>query len=202
MLPSPRRPISIPVKSRPSGSCCTTTTSKSAFWRRPLYWESAIPSALNCCTPNEKHGTGGTWPKRARATTAGLPWIVGAKFFVLLNSHGQIVNWNCCPASRHDTIFHRVIEKYQEQMIVLADSGFHARSGDPLNPKLCQRGAWKERMLIETTFSLFAGTMRLKKLTSRLSSTLRARLGYIAAAYNLCTSWSGGVKLELTPFAL
>jgi len=129
-------------------------------------------------------------------------WIVGAKFFVLLNGHGQIVRWNSCPANRHDTIFQPVIEEFQEQMIVLGDSGFHAHQGDPCNLMVCPRGKWNERMLIETAFSLFEGVLGLKKLDRRLNHTLATSLAYAAAAYNICTSWTGQVQLSLIDFKL
>ena len=76
----------------------------------------------------------------ARKGKSNHRWIVGAKFFVLLNQWGQVVRWNCCAANQHDTIFHCAIEDFQEQMIVLADTGFHAKHGDPTNLKLCPRG--------------------------------------------------------------
>ena len=68
----------------------------------------------------------------ARKGKSNHRWIVGAKFFVLLNSWGQVVRWNCCAANLHDTVFHCAIEDFDEQMIVLADTGFHAKeSGRP-----------------------------------------------------------------------
>ena len=42
----------------------------------------------------------------------------------------------------------------------------------------------------------------LKKLAHRVWKALQARLAYTVAAYNLCITWSGQVKLELAPFAL
>ena len=39
-------------------------------------------------------------------------------------------------------------------MIVLSDTGFHAAEGDPTNLKLCQRGEWQDRMLVETVLSM------------------------------------------------
>lgn len=80
-------------------------------------------------------------------------WIVGAKWFVLINSQGQVVRMGCCSANCHDTQFQCVIESFEEEMIVLADKGFHAKEGDPVNLKICEKGKWNERMLIETLFS-------------------------------------------------
>lgn len=129
-------------------------------------------------------------------------WIMGAKMFVLLNQQGQIVRWNMCPANRSDIIFQPVIEEFEHQMLVLADSGFHAQTGDPSNLKVCPRGQWNERMIIETTFSLFEGVLQIKKLDRRWNHTLATSLAYAAAAYNICINWTGHVRLSLVDFKL
>lgn len=118
-------------------------------------------------------------------------WIVGAKCFVMCNSMGQIVEINAGSASLHDTVFHCVIENVEDDMIVLGDSGFHATDGDPKNLKICKRGSWNDRMIIETVNSIFTTVLKIKKLTNRTWYSLRARLGFVAAAFNLCTAWTG-----------
>ncbi len=138
----------------------------------------------------------------ARKGKSNHRWIVGAKFFVLLNSWGQVVRWSCCAANLHDTLFHCVIEDFTDKMLVLADTGFHAKEGDPSNLKLCERGTWNERRLIETAFSLFEGVLGLKKQDHRLKPNLATRLAYCAAIYNICTQWTGEVSLSLVNFAL
>lgn len=129
-------------------------------------------------------------------------WIVGAKLCLLLNAQGQVVSWQVHTANVYDAAFHRLIAQFQEQMIVLCDSGFHTRHHDPANLKVCGKGQWNERMLIETVFSLFTGVLRLKKLAHRVWPALQARLAYAVAAYNLCITWAGSIKLQLAPFAL
>ena len=52
-------------------------------------------------------------------------------------------------------------------MIVLSDTGFHAAAGDPSNLKLCQRGAWEDRMLVETVLSMLTLVCHLKKVMHR-----------------------------------
>jgi len=42
----------------------------------------------------------------------------------------------------------------EAQMIVLSDTAFHAAAGDPAKLKLCQRGAWEDRLLVETVLSM------------------------------------------------
>lgn len=129
-------------------------------------------------------------------------WIVGVKCFVLCNSDGQIVEILAGNARVHDTAFHCVIENVEQEMIVLADSGFKAKSDNPTNLKICQRGKWNERMVIETLNSLFTTVLKLKKLTNRTWPALDARLAYVAAAFNICTAWTGEVALALADFAL
>ena len=129
-------------------------------------------------------------------------WIIGVKFAVLLNSHGQIVSFGLDSANVHDTRFHALIAPFENQMIVLADQGFKAKANNPTNLKICPKGKWNERMLIETVFSLFTVVLRLKKLTHRRTSPLLARLAYTCAIFNLCLNWSGKIKLELASFAL
>lgn len=129
-------------------------------------------------------------------------WIVGAKVAVLLNSRGQVVDFALDGANGHDTRFHPLIEKFQTEMIVLADSGFKAKTDNPQNLKVCPKGQWNERMIVETVFSLWTVILGLKKLTHRKKAPLQARLAYTCAIFNLCLNWSGTIKLELAPFAL
>ena len=48
-------------------------------------------------------------------------------------------------------------------MIVLSETGFHAAEGDPANLKLCQRGEWQDRMLVETVLSMLTVVCHFKK---------------------------------------
>ena len=52
-------------------------------------------------------------------------------------------------------------------MIVLSDTAFHAAAGDPANLKLCQRGAWEERRLVETVLSRLTLVCHCKKVMHR-----------------------------------
>lgn len=137
-----------------------------------------------------------------RKTLSNHRWIVGAKLGVVCNKQGQIVRWLCLNASCHDSAFHAMIDRFHDQMIILTDQGFHAKEGDPDNLLVCKRGKWNERMTIETVFSLFTGVLGLKKMSNRRWPALRARLSYVVAAFNLCTSWTGQVTLKLAEFAL
>ena len=138
----------------------------------------------------------------ARKGLSNHRWIVGAKLAVVTNGDGRIVSFEVAGANVHDTRFHPMIERWDEKMIVLADQGFKAKEDNPANLKICRKGEWNERMIVETVFSLFTVILKMKKLTHRLLAPLKARLAYTCAVFNLCTAWNGQVKLQLAPFAL
>ncbi len=118
-------------------------------------------------------------------------WIVGGKLCLVLNHLGLVSAWDCDTANVHDTHFQPLIQKFEEQMVVLGDMGFHAREGDPANLKLCRRGEWNERMLVETTFSMLTLVCHFKKVMHRGWEYFRARLGFTMAAFNILVQWDG-----------
>lgn len=129
-------------------------------------------------------------------------WIIGAKIALLLNQHALVVDWECDTANVYDADFHPLLKKYEEMMIVLCDSGFHSKDGDPLNCKICKRGQWNERMLIETLFSMLKSVCHFKQLQQRVWSQLKMRFAYIMALYNILVQWHGEVRLSIAPFSL
>lgn len=118
-------------------------------------------------------------------------WIVGGKLCLLLNHLGQVVGWDCATANVHDSHFQPLIAGCKDAMVVLADLGFHAKTGDPPNVKLCHRGEWNQRMLVETVLSMLTQVWHLKKVGHRVWAYFQARLAYTMAAFNLVVAWNG-----------
>lgn len=136
-------------------------------------------------------------------------WIVGGKLCLLINQQGRIVDWDCDTANVHDTTFQPLIAQYQDQMVVLADSGFHAADGDPPNLKLCKRGEWNERMIVETVLSMLTLVCHFKKVMHRVWDYFKARLAYTMAAFNILVDWyglradeNGRIILSIAEFSL
>ena len=111
-------------------------------------------------------------------------WIVGMKLCWLINDQGEVVAWDCKTANVHDQTFLPLLQPFTEQTIVLADTGFQSADGVPANLKLCRRGDWNDRMLIETVLSLVTMVCSLKKVFHRTMRHLRTRLAYVAAMFN------------------
>ena len=136
-------------------------------------------------------------------------WIVGGKLCLLINQHGRIVDWGCDTANVHDTTFQDLIEQFEGQMIVLSDTQFHAADGDPTNLKLCERGEWNDRMLIETVLSMLTLVCHFKKVMHRVWDYFESRLAYTMAAFNLLVDWDGlqidddgCIRLSIAGFSL
>ena len=122
-------------------------------------------------------------------------WIDGGKLGAVLNGRGEVVAWDAAVASAYDgKAFRHLVERFDGQMIVLADNGFHlsaASGGDPPNLKLCKRKTWGERIVIETFFSMLTVVCHFKHLTHRAWRYFVTRLGYTMAAFNVMIGWDG-----------
>lgn len=136
-------------------------------------------------------------------------WIVGGKLCIVLNKLGLVVAWDCDTANISDNTFQPLIKQFEEKMIIFGDSSFHCAKGDPTNLKLCERGQWNDRMLIETVFSMLTLVMHFKKIMHRVWDYFQMRLAFTIAAYNLLVQWhglqpdeNGFVRLSIAEFSL
>src|SRR5882672_8239016 len=136
-------------------------------------------------------------------------WIVGGKLCLLLNQWGLVVGWACDTANVADNTFQWLIQQVDGRMIVLSDAAFHAAAGDPTNLKLCQRGAWQDRLLVETVLSMLTVVCHFKKVMHRGWEYFQARLAFTMAAFNVLVQWhgfqpyaSGFVPLSIAEFSL
>jgi hypothetical protein len=136
-------------------------------------------------------------------------WIAGVKMGWVINSSGEVCAWDVTTANCYDAdAFAPLIWSYQNRMIVLADCNFHKSpyhrkaDPDPPNLKICPRGLWNTRRLIETDFSMAQSLCSLKKLTERAWGYLRAHLGFAAALFNVLLNWDGHPTLSLARFSI
>jgi hypothetical protein len=126
-------------------------------------------------------------------------WIVGMKLCWLVNDAGQVVNWDWNTANVADKVFLPLVAAHEDETIVLADVGFKAVAGIPPNLKLCARGTWNERMLVETALSLVTMVCHLKKVFHRTRAHFEARLAYVAAMFNALLALNRSLQPEADP---
>jgi len=136
-------------------------------------------------------------------------WMVGGTLCLLLNQWGLVVAWACATAHVADNTFQWWVRQCEERMIVLSDTAFHATEGDPTNLKLCERGAWEDRMLVETVLSMLTLVCHFKQVMHRGWTYFHARLAFTMAAFNVLVQWqgfqpdaSGFVPLSIAEFSL
>jgi hypothetical protein len=130
-------------------------------------------------------------------------WIVGIKLAWLINQRGEVVEWQWLPANVSDQAFRDVVDWQEEQTIALGDSGFRVRADedDGVPIKICARGVWNCRFLIETVFSLLERVFQIKKLTHRTARGMDMRLGFVAACFNCLVQITHG-KLSFLDFVI
>src|SRR5262252_3233480 len=124
-------------------------------------------------------------------------------------NHRNTQGWACATANVPDNTFQWLIQQVDGRMIVLSDTAFHAAEGDPANLKLCQRGEWEDRMLVETVLSMLTLVCHFKKVMHREWAYFQARLAFTMALFNVLVQWqglrptaSGFVPLSIAEFSL
>jgi hypothetical protein len=116
-------------------------------------------------------------------------WIGGGKRWVGLKQWGGVCAWDGATANVHDAHVHPLIAPFVDTMSVLTDTGFHAKTGDPMNMKVCPRGTWNGRRLVETIFSLLPTVFHGKKVRQRVWEYVHARVAWTMAAFHLLAQW-------------
>jgi hypothetical protein len=137
-------------------------------------------------------------------------WIVGGKLCVVLNHLGLITDWDIDTANVYDgSAFQEIAERNAKQTVVFCDEGFHKVDWHPENLRICQRGEWNSRMIIETILSMLTLVCHFKKVMHRHWSYFSSRIAYTMAMFNLLVQWnglqvdeSGCVHFSLAPFSL
>ena len=119
-----------------------------------------------------------------------------------------------CPATarrfrRREALAQALMRQCEERMIVLSDTALHAADRDPSNLQLCQRGAWQDRLLVETVRSMLTVVGHCKRVMHRVWASFHARLAFTRAAFNVLVQWqgfqpyaSGFVPLSIAEFGL
>ena len=137
-------------------------------------------------------------------------WIVGGKLCLLLNHLGLVVDWDCDTANVYDgSAFQHLVEGVADEMVVFADVHFSKKGWDPPNLRLCRRGEWNDRMIVETVLSMLTLVCHFKKVMHRVWAYFKSRLGYTMAMFNLLVQWhglppddDGFVHLSIAEFSL
>jgi len=137
-------------------------------------------------------------------------WIVGGKLALLLNNLGLVVGWDCDTANVYDgSAFQDLVDGVVDRMIVFSDEAMAKKEWHPSNLKVCKRGEWNTRMLVETVLSMLTTVCHFKKIAHRIWAYFESRLAYTMALFNILVQWhglspdeDGYVRLSIAEFSL
>ena len=119
-------------------------------------------------------------------------WIVGGKLCLLLNHIGLIVGWDVDTANVYEgTAFQHLVDAVADHMLVFANTGFAKQDWYPTNLKICPRGTWNDRMMIESILSMLTVVCHFKKVGHRIWSYFKSRVGWTMALFNILVQWNG-----------
>lgn len=137
-------------------------------------------------------------------------WIVGGKLCFLLDHLGRVVDWECDTANVHDgSAFQHLVDKFRHDMVIFADTGFAKVDWHPTNLRLCKRGEWNVRMVIETVLSMLTYICQFKHMAHKAWAYFETHVGFTLALFNILIQWhgfspndSGFVPLSIAEFSL
>ena len=137
-------------------------------------------------------------------------WIVGGKLGYLLNHLGLIVSWACDTANVYDgSAFQQLVDQVADQMVVFADMSFDKKEWQPANLRLCHRGEWNVRMVVETVLSMLTYVCNFKHSRHKVWDYFETKVGFTMALFNILVQWeglpadeNGFVPLSIAQFSL
>lgn len=137
-------------------------------------------------------------------------WMVGGKLCFVINHLGQIVDWDCDTANVYDgSAFQRLVDKFRDDMVIFSDAGWKKVDWHPTNLRICQRGEWNVRMVVETVLSMLTRICRIKHMAHFSWHYFETHLCYTLCLFNLLLELqglvpdeSGFVKLSIAGFDL
>lgn len=137
-------------------------------------------------------------------------WIVGGKLCYLLNHVGLIVDWDCDTANVYDgSAFQSLVDDVADEMVVFSDMSFDKQDWHPTNLRLCKRGEWNVRMIVESVLSMLTYICDFKRSRHKVWDFFETKLGFTMALFNILVQWhgfqprdDGFVPLSIAEFSL
>jgi hypothetical protein len=112
-------------------------------------------------------------------------WTIGGRFWALLDNHGRFIEWYFLPLNHADNAFNGLTRDLAEQTVTLVDQGFREADGTPDPLKICQKGTWNERMVVEGVFAMLTWICHLKKFFHRARAYIFMHLSFVVAMFNV-----------------
>jgi len=76
-------------------------------------------------------------------------------------------------------------------MVIFSDTGFAKKDWFPTNLRLCKRGEWNVRMVVETMLSMLTYICDFKRSHHKVWDYFKSKVGYTMALFNILVQWDG-----------
>jgi hypothetical protein len=137
-------------------------------------------------------------------------WIVGGKLCFVLDHLGRIVDWECDTANVYDgSAFQHLVDKFRDDMVIFSDTGFAKQEWQPQNLRICPRGVWNVRMVVETVLSMLTYVCHFMHMAHKAWPYFETHVGFTLALFNILVTWhgfqpdeAGFVPLSIAEFSL
>ena len=129
-------------------------------------------------------------------------WMIGFRLWWLLDTYGRVVEWYWLDLSHPDHDYNSLTASFDEQTIALHDFGFRDAKGLPSNIKICKKGTWNERMVVETSFSMLTVVCNAKKFFHRVADYIWAHCAYLTAMFNVLSTLFHQLHPDQSPFKM
>ena len=113
-----------------------------------------------------------------------------------------MVEWYWLPLDHPDHDFNPLAANFDQQTIALLDFGFRDKRGLPPNIKICKKGTWNERMVVETAFSMLTVVCGAKKFFHRVADYIWSHCAYLTALFNVLYALFHQLHPDQSPFKL
>jgi len=165
----------------------------------PQDWPPAFLAAPTVLGGLETEGMALSHPVRAgrrpqpsgRTGRSHHRWIGGGTLCLRLKQWGVLVAWAWATAHGADHPWQGRMRQCAERLMVVSATGFQAAAGAPSTLQRCQRGAWQDRLLVETGRAMLRLVCHGTKVLHRGRAYCQARLACTMAACNVLVQWHG-----------
>jgi len=129
-------------------------------------------------------------------------WMIGFRLWWLLDTYGRVVEWYWLALDHPDHDFNPLTATFDDLTIALHDWGFRDARGLPNNIKICKKGSWNERMVVETSFSMLTVVCNAKKCFHRVATYIWSHCAYLAAMFNVLSTLFHQLHPDQSPFKM
>jgi len=169
------------------------------LFRPPQAWPAAFLAAPTVLGGLDPYGVEVIHPIREGRSTRpigrkGLSYhrgMIGGPLRLVLNQWGWVVAGVGATATVPAKTFQWLMRQGAGRLRIVSDTACHAADGEPPNRTRCRRGAWQDRIRIQTVWSMRTVVSHCTKVTHWIWAYCHAWLAFTMVALHVLVPWHG-----------